>query len=433
MFLSAFLLIALIIAIIGTAFADFASTPQDARRGVVRIAAISKNGNTESISTGTGFGVGKTGEETDIFITNRHVVDGAAKNNDGEVYILRADSALVVGASNYRIDKTQAIRCDVIYITDDFPDLAIIKASTTVPDRIALPFAKSNSAESGQKVYAIGFPGNADNVTNEISATVDKVTMTDGIISRIVEAAAHGNTTVIQHNAMINHGNSGGPLVNERGEVVGINTYGEGIVGEDNEKTGQAQIFESSLSIVAGYAMNALKDLKLTYDVADPAEQEQHSTGLLGLLSKYADFNNPDNMIIAASALLAIVLLVIVIILIARRAKKNNNGKNGAIVYRLQGVSGAYAGRRFPLEGRITFGSMNDNTIVISGVPGISRHHCELNVIQNEVFLTDLNSTNGTFVNGKRLAPQERIQLRVNDTFSLATETQKFAISEKKK
>ncbi|MDO4983307.1 MAG: trypsin-like peptidase domain-containing protein [Eubacteriales bacterium] len=416
---SAILIVALFISVMSIASADFASTPQDARRGVVRIAAISRDG----IASGTGFGVGKTGEETDIFITNWHVVTDIAGEIADEIYILRSDSALVVGESNYRIDKTQAIRCEVIYVTDGYPDLAIIKASTTVPDRIALPFAKSDSAQSGDQVYAIGFPGNADHVTGEISATVDKVTMTDGIVSRIVEAAEYGNTTVIQHSAPINHGNSGGPLVNGKGEVIGINTYGSGVVGQENSRTGEAQIFESSLSIVAGYAMNALKDLKLAYDVADAAGENEEAAE-----ASFLEGMNKTTLIVICAAL--VIAVIIAVLILSRR--KNKGGDTGSTLYRLQGVSGAYAGRRFPLDRKITLGSMNDNTLVITGVPGISRHHCELNIVGGEVYLTDLNSTNGTFVNGRRLSSNERVRLNINDTFSLAGEAQKFIISVKK-
>ncbi len=124
-------------------------------------------------------------------VTNNHVVDGA-----DEVEVVLADK---------RKFETQWVR------TDAASDLAIVKIN---PDRLdGIPLGDSDLIEVGDLVLAIGAPRGFPQ------------TVTSGIIS------AKGRTTgdaqmyqnYIQTDAAINKGNSGGPLVNMRGEVVAIN------------------------------------------------------------------------------------------------------------------------------------------------------------------------------------------------------------------
>jgi len=95
--------------------------------------------------------------------------------------------------------------------TDRQTDLAIIKIK---PDRlIAAPLGDSDEMEPGDQVLAIGAPEGLPQ------------TVTAGIISAKGRTTGHGGyENFIQTDAAINHGNSGGPLVNMRGEVIGINS-----------------------------------------------------------------------------------------------------------------------------------------------------------------------------------------------------------------
>ena len=93
-------------------------------------------------------------------------------------------------------------------------DIAVLKAIDTV----GLPTAElgdSNTLSVGDKVYAIGNP-----LGLELRST-----LTDGIVSYIDRDVRIGGRTMtlIQTNAALNKGNSGGPLINEYGQVIGIN------------------------------------------------------------------------------------------------------------------------------------------------------------------------------------------------------------------
>ena len=137
---------------------------------------------------GSGSGVIIT---TDGYIvTNNHVVDGADELtvtlNDNKEY-----SARIIG-------------------TDKTTDLALIKISAT--NLPAMPIGDSDKLKVGEWVLAVGNPFNFNS------------TVTAGIVSAKARSlGANGIESFIQTDAAINSGNSGGALVNTRGELVGIN------------------------------------------------------------------------------------------------------------------------------------------------------------------------------------------------------------------
>jgi 2-alkenal reductase len=97
---------------------------------------------------------------------------------------------------------------------DAYSDIAVIKVSAKVPG--VAQFGDSNKLEPGQPVVAIGTAlGQYNN------------TVTEGIVSALHRQLGDGSTStqdLIQTDAAINHGNSGGPLLDLNGNVIGINT-----------------------------------------------------------------------------------------------------------------------------------------------------------------------------------------------------------------
>jgi len=110
---------------------------------------------------------------------------------------------------------------------DPDSDLAVVKVKNP-KGLIAAPLGDSDAAEVGDWVLAVGAPERLPQ------------TVTAGIISA-KDRASHQRTygAMIQTDAAINRGNSGGPLVNMRGEVIGINTYIVSRIGQ-NEGIGMA-------------------------------------------------------------------------------------------------------------------------------------------------------------------------------------------------
>ena len=155
-----------------------------------------------------GIGSGFIINEEGYILTNYHVVKGAQEIS----VTLSNDVTTTAQVVNY--DENQDVA--MIKITDE---------SVKIPATVEL--GDSDSLQPGEEVIAIGTP-----LSTELSSTVTK-----GIISatsRSVAVESGVTMNLIQTDAAINAGNSGGPLVNTKGEVVGINSSkisGEAVEG----------------------------------------------------------------------------------------------------------------------------------------------------------------------------------------------------------
>ena len=146
-----------------------------------------------------GVGTGVIFREDGYVITNQHVLAGA-------------DVCMVILADGYSYPAK--------YVASDaVNDLGILKIDLEMyPGELTFPVAEFGDSDGlvvGDKVYAIGNP-----LGVELRGT-----LTDGIVSAINRDVWVDNRymTMIQTNAALNSGNSGGPLINEYGQVVGIN------------------------------------------------------------------------------------------------------------------------------------------------------------------------------------------------------------------
>lgn len=151
-------------------------------------------GSLQTVGEGSGVIYKKDGN-TAYIVTNNHVVDGS--------------SALQVILSNGKKVDAKLVGKDAA------TDLAVLKISSQGITSVA-EFGNSNQIKAGQDVLAIGSP-----MGSEYANTVTK-----GIVSapKRTMKTEDSLTQVIQTDAAINSGNSGGPLINEAGQVIGINS-----------------------------------------------------------------------------------------------------------------------------------------------------------------------------------------------------------------
>ena len=156
----------------------------------------SSDNKLETASEGSGV-IYKNSGNSAYVVTNNHVVKGS--------------NALQVILSNGK-----KVNADLVG-ADSATDLAVLKINAANVKTVA-SFGNSNSIVPGQDVLAIGSP-----MGSEYANTVTK-----GIISakdRTLKARTDGTlTSVIQTDTAINSGNSGGPLINMAGQVIGINS-----------------------------------------------------------------------------------------------------------------------------------------------------------------------------------------------------------------
>ena len=156
-------------------------------------------------STGSGFILGK-----DTILTNRHVVSG------------RDPRFLITSPSGSKSEG------EVVYI-DRKLDFAVVKASG-INRSSPLPLCYRSYPFPGQTVVALGSPlGLAGTVTTGIVSAV-RSPQEGGDLKGI----APNYITLIQTDASISPGNSGGPLLNNRGEVIGVNTWSSARGGAQN-------------------------------------------------------------------------------------------------------------------------------------------------------------------------------------------------------
>jgi putative serine protease PepD len=171
---------------------------RDAYRGVVEITVTSQqqsspfgNGQQQR-AQGSGFVIDDSGH----IVTNDHVVDGA-KSVSVQFWNGATYKATVVG-------------------TDPSTDLGVIKVDAPQSVLHPIKFGNSNSVQVGDTTIAIGSPFGLQE------------TVTSGIVSALHrQMEAPNNFTIndsIQTDAAINHGNSGGPLLNIAGDVIGVNS-----------------------------------------------------------------------------------------------------------------------------------------------------------------------------------------------------------------
>lgn len=141
------------------------------------------------INTASGSGTGFYLNTPNIFVTNYHVVEGN-KN---------------VAIENQTQDRFLA---KVIYVNPD-ADIAFLKSENHTPDS-TIPFDSVQEVRSRDKVFVLGFPFGMP------------YTITEGIVSN--EKQLLDGKNFIQTDAAVNPGNSGGPVVNAEGLLVGVTT-----------------------------------------------------------------------------------------------------------------------------------------------------------------------------------------------------------------
>jgi len=151
---------------------------------------------------GTGICVGVSG----IILTNEH--------------ILQAGGAVTIRPYAYKTGKLvelAKLNARILYRSSD-EDIAVLSVASPPRTLTPLPVAAADPA-AGMKVYAIGHP--------RLGATMLGHTFSDGIVSAARRTLA--GQVYIQHTAAINRGNSGGPLLDLKGRVLGMNTLKAGL------------------------------------------------------------------------------------------------------------------------------------------------------------------------------------------------------------
>jgi len=205
---------------------------------VVTIIALTESGMDRGRGTGTGVVITSDGD----ILTNDHVIDGA-------------DTVFVLFAGD-----TEPTPATVIAV-DPGNDLALLHVDQT--GLTPAVFADPESIDIGDEVVAVGFALDLDGGP----------TVTRGIVSALNRTIVSGDGALdglIQTDTAISSGNSGGPLVNTRGQVIGINTA----------------VFQSSSEVAAnnvGFSISVAEALPVIEELRAQANGQARTEGYLGV------------------------------------------------------------------------------------------------------------------------------------------------------
>ena len=388
--------------------------------GLVRIVVAKADG----VGVGTGFLLDRRGH----IATNHHVVADAAR--------------IAVHFSG----STAVIEAATLWSSSDL-DLAVIAIHPS--NRSPVPLAEHIPGK-GASVYALGFPGDADIPT--MHGVALDATVTRGVLGRVFEGTWDTRElTVLQHDADISPGSSGGPLLDECGRVIGVNTSGAAVTVKSPD--GSAQVLQTGSGI---YWASAVGELTLELRRLGIGYQAESTPCIdanklrLPMLSptkdRFSDSNNGFGSINAVWLVVAAAGLCLALL-----ALRRNNRKLAEILARIdQHRPFRTVGHRPPRSAGVQLvlrsvdqgeagtpivandvAAANDTGVVVGrhpmvadrvlDEPGVSRRHLRIRFVRNAFQIEDLNSGNGTSLNGTPLNPYRPVRVGTGDRLRCGT------------
>jgi serine protease Do len=328
-------------------------------------------------------------------------------------------------------------------LTEKGTDLALLHVERRgLP---ALTLGDSEGVGVGESIWSIGYPAVASSTDEVIGGWLSRdsdleATFNPGTITAIKKNSA--NATVFQSNVAIYRGNSGGPAVNRKGDVVGISTWGH--TNAEQIKFLVPVNAARALMQSAGVAANVEGDFNRYYrDALEGASSGRWDAARRNLATASRFFPNSPDLIRfrrdAERALLSapfwqrhfavaavgggamLVAAVGTVALFAGRKRRvpkdmlkastvesvvTPGGKSAdhSLLGKLTILNGERAGERLALGGSgIRIGREAAICEIVLQNPKVSRLHAEVVSIDGKVLLIDRNSSNGTFVNDHKI------------------------------
>lgn len=394
---------------------------------------------------GSGFAIGEEGQPVSYIVTNAHVVvdryaEYLSTNSTTaktEVTSRRADEVRVY----FSYGSNDFMRAQIYYINEK-KDICILKLPEPTDKRKPLVICRSEDIDMDDEYAALGFPFDSDLFMDNtgLAYNIDDITMTRGAISR--KSTDQNGVQVYLIDVDIRSGNSGGPLVNSKGEVVGINTYSVGkskyaVVIDELLAAVNRDVVPYTLSTVVSDTAETESEISLpsetaetTQAVTEPAENK--SSGGMNIVV---------TIIAAAFAVLCIVLIVVLVM----KNKKGSSAPSpapaaGSAVPEvgvshtasITGIKGVMAGRSFPISGSAVIGRNPEKCTICFPVntQGISGLHCEIRQNGSVYEIIDRGSSCGTFLgSGQKLAENVPTALPSGMYFYLGSTEQLFQIN----
>lgn len=383
-------------ALSSSVLADESQVVSKVERSVVRL--ISIGANNRALGMGSGFAVNEDG----YLATNHHVIDGAH-------YVLVATKD---SKGNLRPLK------GIVVWSSSSVDLAFVKVESGVIP--GLQIAES-APKKAARVFALGFPGVADDSIESIkSSQYVEATSTNGSIGRVITGKWDKTgqpLEIIQHSAPINAGNSGGPLFDQCGRVIGVNTgkaFSFVDKGQVDATTGIH--FASGTTVLLSAAKSA--QVKVSSDMTGCS---QNQTGTLEIAEDENQYKYIRKFVYFGLLIAASVSLISFVVY---RKFKNEKGKSLSryVVDNKSKLHDRHSVRyleNFALVGQdksgehicisldnllregesIVIGRSEDQAQIVITDKTISRRHLKVSFTNGEFWVNDCGSKNGSSLN----------------------------------
>lgn len=399
---------------------DFSTVAARVDRSIGRVFVETAQGT----GSGSGFVVQSDADGTVLFITNHHVVEGGS-----DIQVIFKDG-----------DNLAQYEGRVLQYTADV-DIALLQLTPTEssysqlqPIEIAV-----RHANKGEPVAAFGYPGVSDElISGELNIALFDSTLTEGIVSKILVTpwrTGGEDVELVQHSAHINFGNSGGPLIDACGQVLGLNTAMSSAAPEISLASSSVDLawFLKQSGVAYGTADS---DCGAAYraqpEPANPApaprapdapETARPATPpLFGPAGGLGGMTSGLVVLGAVAAIFAVIALAVTKLSPSRDPVAT--GAKVSMIIRLQDGSGKSVSipiSKESLTRGVTIGRGSEADIPVSHT-AISRTHLRLSLDGRRLYATDLGSTNGTTIDGTPLPPQTKRQIVSTSRIRLGNE-----------
>lgn len=407
----------------------------EVEEGVVVVGGIIEFSDKRVIYQGTGFFVGKEGEDPQYIVTNYHeMVDAFLATGGG-----KDASRLYVFYSDGMEDNEEAY----LVCYDDKKDIAVLKLDSPTSQRKPLKLEIPTNSDKGSDVWAVGYPSVVEETAGSVTSyRKEDAIVTGGSISSVYTESGTGRK-LIATDTTIHEGNSGGPLVNARGNAVGITSYSGLSDGEVVDNVNYAISIEEVTPLLDRYSVpyelydKASADSGNSGEASDGSEDSGNSGDSGNSEDIKENIDDPEKfpwmivLIILGVVVVALVVVLAVVLARSKHPRKPDNDDGGIVppppqrgAY-LRSLSPQHGGMQVPVGSQpVLIGRDIGSCALVfqNGTPGVSSHHCSVawDAASGQFLLTDMRSTYGTFLsNGQKVTPGVAVPLQPGSTFYL--------------
>lgn len=449
----------------------------DAKNGVVqvRVTYTDDAGSVEDLFSGTGFLI-----NDNTVLTCNHVVTLTA----GELAALAEVYQKTVPEFQSRLKIAITVSRDVtidatVINSSATMDFAILRLSTSLQGKKALAIRSSATVEQTEHVFAIGFPDISSDSQSFSTYTSEDATIAEGVVNKN-GAYFDANVKYLQTSCELDFGNSGGPMVDENGNVIGLCAgYLDSTASAVYFAVCIDQVTEvlSALGIPYTPATSQPVVEPTTEPTTEPTEEEPPATTVpvLPPIERPGDIvddepvqpkSNMGLILIIAAVAVAVVVIIVVVVVAGGKKKKpvappmppappappmpSRGGFEPAPTTPIQGVgettvlNAGAAGETTVLSRNVNGGTLirkrtgetvnvnqesfvigrerKDVNYCIADNTAVSRIHAKLIVRNGVTYLTSMTDKNGTFVNNTKVMRNQEVALKNGDHITLANE-----------